>query len=117
MLTEFSVTTLLILIPLITGGISWFDWELNKSNCAFQSYAQARRELISKNVTVSFPIEIGGMSEKVTLVPLEALDSGPKGLAFSDLSKEVSQLSEDASRSYRRLRELDSTKSSSTLKL
>jgi hypothetical protein len=113
MIAEWSLATLLMLVPLITGGVSWFNWELKKADVAFQSYANARSELIATAKNVSFWVQIGSMQENVALVPLESLDLGPSGLTLSDLGDEVSQLSEDALHSSQRLQDLVSTASSS----
>jgi hypothetical protein len=113
-ISEFSLSTLLILIPLLTGGAAWFNWEYDKSKCAFQSFANSRREMIATEEKSTVPIQIGSMKEAIELLPLESLDQGEDGLSFSDLGTEASQLSEDASRSYRQLQGLASTGLSTT---
>ncbi len=111
-IAEFSITTLLITLPLILGGFAWFKWEFNKASAAYQSFAHARAEMIQTGQVTDFPVHIGGMSEDVKLYPLESLDQSKGGLGVSDLGNEASQLLADASRFYRRLQELASTISS-----
>jgi hypothetical protein len=117
MISEWSIVSLFVLMPLIYGGASWFTSELNKSKCAYQSFEGARRQMILTGSEVSFPVQIGKMNESISLAPLEDLDQGMMGLNPSDLGGEVSRLSGDVSHFLRRLQGLRSTTSSTASKI
>jgi hypothetical protein len=111
MVAEFGIATLLITLPLLTGGIAWFNWEFDKSKAAYQSFAHARAEMIQTARVTDYQVHFGKMSEDVHLVPLADLDQGSPGLSLRDLGTEGSRLSADASRSLQHLRELASSNS------
>jgi hypothetical protein len=110
MISEFNLGMLLIVLPLVGGGTAWFNWELKKSKVAYQSFAHAREELIQTHHHTKYRVDLNGMSETIELFTLAELDQGSSTLSVSDSVSEVSQLSGDAWRFYRQVRDWDSTK-------
>ena len=111
-IAEFTLVGMLIMFPLLTGGIAWYCLEMNRAQCAYQGFSIARKRLLRENRTIDLVQTCESIHERIHLSPLEDLDHNKGGLGVSDLSKEVSQASEDASRFSRRLQALGSTATS-----
>jgi hypothetical protein len=108
MISEWSIVTFLVTMPLVFGGATWFYRELDLSRTAFLAFQGARREMILTHQETKFRVQIGHQSEVISLAPLESLDQGSLGLTPSDLGAEGSRLLADASRSSHQLQELAS---------
>ncbi|MBC7397968.1 MAG: hypothetical protein H7333_11040 [Bdellovibrionales bacterium] len=111
-LAEFSLVSLLVMVPLMTGGIAWFCLEMNRAKCAYQVFYQARKQLIIENRSVDWRQSCGSIQEFIHLSALEDLDHNKGALGPADMGKVVSQFSADASHSLQRLQELGSSRSS-----
>ena len=104
-LIEFNLSLLLILLPLLFGVFLWFHLEWNRSKCAYESFFRARRELIQTQKSVHYLQVCAEIKETIHLEPLEELDQNKGPLHPSDLIKEVSQLSAQASHLLHSLQE------------
>ena len=110
-LSEFMLTTLLVLLPLLGGGVWWFKLEWNRSKCAYETFFKARQQLIASRQWVDYRQTCGTITEKIQLTPLEELDQNKGALDFQDAIQEASQLWEHASQSWSSSPQLDSTES------
>ena len=100
-LSEFLIITLLLLFPLMGGGVWWFNLEWNRSKCAYETFFKARQILIRTARTGDYSQTCGErIQEHIHLLPLEDLDQNKGGLDLGDVTSEASQLWEQASHSW-----------------
>ena len=97
---EFNIAVILIILPLVLGGASWFWISFERISCAHRAFSRARHQLIQTHQPVTYHTRCGGIEESVRLVPLEALDQDKGALDFGDLITEGSELWEALSLSW-----------------
>ncbi len=92
-LIEFNLVSILILTPLLAGGMGWGVREFKRFECAYKSFTEARSRLILTHAVSRVDEDCGsGIRESITLLPLESLDLKKGGLGLSDWEREATQL-------------------------
>ena len=109
-LIEFSLVSLLIILPFAIGAFTWYQLMWDKTRCSNDAFFLARAKLIQTHQPVNEVKECGSITQSIGLSSLEDLDHNKGSLGINDGMKEVSQLLESASRLRSSLRPSDSSK-------